>query len=159
MISITRYLASYTHKGAGGSEGARARVDRAAQVRMSGGCAHSGDCLNRATPVPSSGLGQTVCLSLNAIFGAWLADVNIRCGLRLCCSHRSSGDWRAGVSPHHTMAGGDVGGRVTDGADSPAAAGWSDRARAVALKPLPGWFRLRLQTWVALATTNGQARE
>ena len=52
-----------------------------------------------------------------------------------------------------------VGGRVADGADSPAAVGWSDRARAVALKPLPGWFRLRLQTWVALATTNGQARE
>ena len=31
-----------THKGAGGSEGARARVDRAAQVRMSGGRAHRG---------------------------------------------------------------------------------------------------------------------
>ena len=31
-----------THKGAGGSEGARARVDRAAQVRISGGRAHRG---------------------------------------------------------------------------------------------------------------------
>jgi len=29
-----------THKGAGGSEGARAQVDRAAQVRISGGRAH-----------------------------------------------------------------------------------------------------------------------
>ena len=38
-----------------------------------------------------------------------------------------------GVSPHHTMTCGDVGGRVTDGADSPVAAGWSDRARAMAL--------------------------
>ena len=31
-----------TNKGAGGSEGARARVDRAAQVAISGGRAHSG---------------------------------------------------------------------------------------------------------------------
>ena len=117
------------------------------------------DCLDRATPVHSSGLGRTVCLYLSAVFGAWLADVGIRRRLRLCCRRRSLGDWRTGVSPHHTMAGGDVGGIVTDGADSPAAAGWSDRARAVALKPQPGWFQLRLQTWVALATTNGQARE
>ena len=29
----------------------------------------------------------------------------------------------------------------------------------VALQPLPGWLRLRLKTWVALATANGQARE
>ena len=117
------------------------------------------DCLDRATPVHSSGLGRTVCLYLSAVFGAWLADVGIRRRLRLCCRRRSLGDWRTGVSPHHTMAGGDVGGIVTDGADSPAAAGWSDHARTVALKSQPGWFRLRLQTWVALATTNGQARE
>ena len=65
------------------------------------------------------------------------------------------------VCPHHTMAcsGVDVGGIVTDGADSPAAVGPSDRAKAVALQPLPGWWRLRLNTWVALATANGQARE
>ena len=55
------------------------------------------------------------------------------------------------------MAFSDVGGRVTDGADSPAAVGSSDRAKALALKMLPGWRRLRLQTWVALATANGQA--
>ena len=33
---------AHRHAGAGGSEGARARVDRAAQVRMSGGRAHRG---------------------------------------------------------------------------------------------------------------------
>ena len=42
-----------------------------------------------------------------------------------------------------------------DGADSPAAAGLSDRAKAVALlKPLPGWWRLRLQTLVASALND-----
>ena len=50
------------------------------------------------------------------------------------------------------MACSDVGGRVTDGADSPAAARSSDRAKAIALQLLPGWRRLRLKTWVALAT-------
>ena len=50
------------------------------------------------------------------------------------------------------MACSDVGGRITDGADSPAAAGSSDRAKALALQLLPGWRRLRLQTWVALAS-------
>ena len=60
---------------------------------------------------------------------------------------------------YHTMAGGDVRGRVTDGSDSPIAAGWSDRARAMALQTVPDWLWLRLQTWVALATANGQARE
>ena len=63
------------------------------------------------------------------------------------------------MSPHQTMACSDVGGVVTDGADSPAAAGSSDRAKAVALQPLPGWWRLRLQTWVALATANGRTCE
>ena len=86
-----------------------------------------------------------------------LADMGPRCGSRLCRSRRSSGDWRTGVSPHHTMACSDVGGRVTDGADSPAAAGSSDCAKATALQLLPGWRRLRLQTWMALATANGQA--
>ena len=31
--------------------------------------------------------------------------MKFRRGLRLCCSCRSSGDWRTGVSPHRTMAG------------------------------------------------------
>ena len=59
---------------------------------------------------------------------------------RLCRSHRSSSDRRTtGVSPHHTMTCGDVGGRVTDGAGSSVAAEWSDRARTVTLQPPPGW--------------------
>ena len=45
------------------------------------------------------------------------------------------------------------------GSESPIAAGWSDRARAMAFQTVPGWLWLRLQTWVALATANGQARE
>ena len=58
----------------------------------------------------------------------------------LCRSHRSPSDRRtAGVSPHHTMACTDVGGRVTDGAGSSVAAEWSDRTRKVALQPLSGW--------------------
>ena len=45
-----------------------------------------------------------------------------------------------------------------DGADSPAAVGSSDRTKALALQLLPGWRRLRVQTWVALrVTANGQA--
>ena len=47
------------------------------------------------------------------------------------------------------MACSDVGGRVSDGADSPAAARSPDRAKALALKQLPGWWRVRLQTRVA----------
>ena len=60
---------------------------------------------------------------------------------------------------YRTMAGGDVRGRVTDGSNSPIATGWSDRARAMALKAVPDWLRFCLQIWVALATANGQARE
>ena len=52
------------------------------------------------------------------------------------------------------MACSDVGGRVTDGADSPAAAGSSDRAQAFALQLLAGWRRLRMQTWMALAVAQ-----
>ena len=64
------------------------------------------------------------------------------------------------MSPHHTMACTDVGGRVTDGAGSSVAAEWSDRARTVTLSPLAiGLVRLRVLTWVALATANGQAFE
>ena len=59
---------------------------------------------------------------------------------RLCRSHRSSSDRRTtGVSPHHTMTCTDVGGRVTNGAGFSVAAEWSDRARTVALRPLPRW--------------------
>ena len=60
---------------------------------------------------------------------------------------------------YRTMAGGGVRGRVTDGSDSPVAAGRLDRARVMALKTVPGWLRLHLQIWVAPATANGQARE
>ena len=41
-----------------------------------------------------------------------------RRGLHLPRSRRSPGGWRTCVSPHHTMACGDVGGTVTDGACS-----------------------------------------
>ena len=66
---------------------------------------------------------------------------------------------RMGSCWYRTMAGGDVRGRVTDGSGSPIAHGWSDRARTMAFQTVPGWLWLRLQTWVALATANGQARE
>ena len=49
-------------------------------------------------------------------------------------SRRSPGDWRTGVSPHHTMACGDVGGRVTDCECSSLAAEWPDPERAVAIR-------------------------
>ena len=78
---------------------------------------------------------------------------------RLSRSLRSSRFSRTGVSQHHTMAGGDVRGTVTDGSDSPVAIGWSDRARAMTLQTVPVWLWLRLQTRVALATAYGQARE
>ena len=58
-----------------------------------------------------------------------------RRGLRLPRSRRSPGDWRTGVSPHHTMACGDVGGgRVTDGACSSLAVEWPDPERAMAIR-------------------------
>ena len=67
--------------------------------------------------------------------------------------------FRMGSCWYQTMAGGDVRGRDTDGSDSPVAVGWSDRAMAMTLQTVPDWLWLRLQTWVALATANGQARE
>ena len=74
---------------------------------------------------------------------------------RLCRSHRSPSDRRTtGVSPHHTMMCTDVGGKVANGAGSSVAVERSDRARTVALQPLPGLVRLRVQTWVALATAK-----
>ena len=57
-----------------------------------------------------------------------------KCGSRFCRSRRSPGDWRTGVSTHHTMACSDVGGRVTDGACSSLAAEWPDPERAVAIR-------------------------
>ena len=89
---------------------------------------------------------------------------------RLCRSHRSPSDRRTtGVSPHHTMTCTDVGGRVTDGAGSSVAAEWSDRARAVTLRPLPGWcgcvykpgwlWPLRMAKRVSKRATRGGERQ
>ena len=56
-----------------------------------------GDCLGRATPVHSSGLGRTVFLYyLSAVFGAWLADVGIRRRLRLCACVAGVDRWVTG---------------------------------------------------------------
>ena len=80
-----------------------------------------------------------------------------RRGLRLPRSRRSSGDWRTGVSPHHTMACGDVGGRVTDCAGSSVAVEWPDPEGDDGA-PIPvRRLRLNLRNWVAVATANGQA--
>ena len=91
----------------------------------------------------------------------WLADVNREPtgASRVCHSRRSSGGSRTGASLrrywHAAIAIGSRGRRALARA---VAVGQSDRANAVALRPLPGVLRLRLQTWVALATANGQAR-
>ena len=83
-------------------------------------------------------------------------------------SHRPTSDRRTtGVSPHHTMACTDVGGRVTDGAVSSVAAEWSDRARTVALRPgwcgcvyKPGWlWALRMAKRVSERATRGGERQ
>ena len=47
----------------------------------------------------------------DGVFGADWPTCGPRRGLRLPRSRQSPGDWRSGVSPHHTMACGDVGGR------------------------------------------------
>ena len=84
-------------------------------------------------------------------------------------SHRSAGARRrTGVSLHHTMTCTDVGGRVSDGAGSSVAVEWSDRARAVALRPLPGWcgcvykpgwlWPLRMAKRVSKRATRGGER-
>ena len=88
-----------------------------------------------------------------------LADTGFpRCGSRLCRSRRSPGDKRKRVSPHHhTMACGDVGGKVTDCAGSSVAAEWSDPEGGDDA-PIPARrLRLNLRNWVAVATANGQA--
>ena len=68
---------------------------------------------------------------------------------------------------HH--AGTDVGGRVTDGADSSVAAKWSDRAKTVTFRPLPGWcgcvykpgwlWPLRMAKRVSKRATRGGERQ
>ena len=111
----------------------------------------------RATPRRSSSLQWTLWLAFSAVVGAGPAR-----GSRLCRSRRSlgnSGEWVPVGTTRWPMAGGDVRGRVTDGSDSPVAVGWSDRAIAMTLETVPDWLWLRLKTWVALATANGQARE
>ena len=61
------------------------------------------------------------------------------------------------MSPHHTMACGDVGGRVTDCAGSSVAVEWSDPEGGDGA-PIPARrLRLNLRNWVAVATANGQA--
>ena len=89
---------------------------------------------------------------------------------RLCRSHQPPSDRRTtGVSPHHTMACTDVGGRVTDSAGSSVAVEWSDRAGTVALQPLPGWcgfvykpkwlWPLRMAKRVSKRATRGGERQ
>ena len=94
----------------------------------------------RATPrTPRSCDGPRGSLSMRPLGLAGQRALQARLA-RLCRSHRSPSDRRTtGVSPHHTMTCTDVGGRVADGAGSSVAAEWSDRARTVALQPLPGW--------------------
>ena len=73
-----------------------------------------------------------------------------RRGLRLPRSRRSSGDWRTGVSPHYTMACGDVRGRVTDGAGSSVAVEWPDPERPVAIRSQSGGCACALETgWLS----------
>ena len=80
-----------------------------------------------------------------------------RRGLRLPRWRRSPGDWRTGVSPHHTMVCGDVGGRVTDCAGSSVAVEWPDPEGGDGALILARRLRLNLRNWVAVATANGQA--
>ena len=88
----------------------------------------------------------------------WLADMGPKCGSRFCRSRRSPGDWRTGVSTHHTMASSDVGGRVTDGACSSLAVEWPDPERAVAIRSQSDCCACVHGTgWLCLATTNSQA--
>ena len=124
----------------------------------------------RATPrTPRSCDGPRGSLSMRPLGLAGQRALQARLA-RLCRSHRSSSDRRTtGVSPHHTMTCTDVGGRVTDGAGSSVAAEWSDRARTVALQPLPGWcgcvykpgwlWPLRMAKRVSKRATRGGERQ
>ena len=95
----------------------------------------------RATPrTPRSYDGPRGSLSMRPLGLAGQRALQARLA-RLCRSHRSPSDRRTiGVSSHHTMPCTDIGGRVTDGAGSSVAVEWTDRARTVALRPLPGWL-------------------
>ena len=124
----------------------------------------------RATPrTPRSCDGPRGSLSMRPLGLAGQRALQARLA-RLCRSHRSPSDRRTtGVSPHHTMTCTDVGGRVTDGAGSSVAAEWSDRARTVALQPLPGWcgcvykpgwlWPLRMAKRVSKRATRGGERQ
>ena len=124
----------------------------------------------RATPrTPRSCDGPRGSLSMRPLGLAGQRALQARLA-RLCRSHRSSSDRRTtGVSPHHTMTCTDVGGRVTDGAGSSVAVEWSDRARTVALQPLPGWcgcvykpgwlWPLRMAKRVSKRATRGGERQ
>ena len=102
---------------------------------------------------------MTFWLAFRAVFGAgWSTWTQARLALVSVTSIVGL-LWRMGACWYHTMAGGDVRGRVTDGSDSPVAVGWSERVITMALETVPDWLWLRLQTWVALATANGQACE
>ena len=94
----------------------------------------------RVTPrTPRSCDGTRGSLSMRPLGLAGQRALQARLA-RLCRSHRSPSDRRTkGVSPHHTMTCTDVGGRGTDGAGSSVAVEWSDRARTVNIRPLPGW--------------------
>ena len=110
-------------------------------------------------------------IALSAIFGAgwprWIPDAARACAARV--DRRSMpGDWRTGASPRQTMAGGDVGGRATDGVDSPVAVGgriaqgqWLfNRGRAgFACVNKPGWlWPLRMARHVCERATRGGER-
>ena len=124
----------------------------------------------RATPrTPRSCDGPRGSLSMRPLGLAGQRALQARLA-RLCRSHRSPSDRRTtGVSPHHTMTCTDVGGRVTDGAGSSVAVEWSDRARTVALQPLPGWcgcvykpgwlWPLRMAKRVSKRATRGGERQ
>ena len=124
----------------------------------------------RATPrTPRSCDGPRGSLSMRPLGLAGQRALQARLA-RLCRSHRSPSDRRTtGVSPHHTMTCTDVGGRVTDGAGSSVAVEWSDRARTVTLRPLPGWcgcvykpgwlWPLRMAKRVSKRATRGGERQ
>ena len=117
-------------------------------------------------PRNSSGMLRVSWLALMASLGLtgrhW-PHMGPRRGLRLPRSRRSPGDWRTGVSPHHTMARwhaatSDVGGRVADYAGCSIAAEWPDPEGDDGA-PIPDRrLRLNQRNWVvAVATANGQA--
>ena len=87
---------------------------------------------------PHALLGAATGLVAQFRCGLWGCLVNVHSRQARCAlvSLASIAEWpvnnRCVSAPHDDMRR-DVGGRVTDGADSPVAVGWSDRARAMAL--------------------------